>query len=338
MKSVIIVNITWNPNGWREIYINPKAGHRYAKEHPGHETLNFKFDKKRLDTEKRIYGYVQWTYPPKDFTDGGIVLFYSKNLELNKGQIVGIYCDTKIYTSAIKTNYKGLENDELLSNLEASKNISMLFPIFLDANNYSDERLVPQVGFTYKDEKFAEQIIKDEINELKKSNIKLEDFKKLSDIYYYITGKKLSIDKNDEFFEDIKEQDELVEVISKESDENHIKNDLRNLKATDPEEIILKQKTYKRDNKTIAQLKILRQFKCQICNAQIKIKNNKFYIEAAHIIPKSKKGNELPENILILCPNHHKEFDLSEKKIIEHTKEKIIFEMNNKKYEVILKI
>jgi hypothetical protein len=176
LKSTIIVNITWNPSGWREIYINPKAGHRYAKEHPGHETLNFKFDKKKLDTEKRIYGYVQWTHPPKDFTNSGIVLFYSKNLELNKSQIVGIYCDTKIYPTAIKTNYKGLKNDELLSNLEASKNISMLFPIFLNANNYSDKRLVPQIGFTYKDKKFAEQIIKDEINELKKSNIKLEDF------------------------------------------------------------------------------------------------------------------------------------------------------------------
>lgn len=173
---------------------------------------------------------------------------------------------------------------------------------------------------------------------LKNQILSLKTFKKLSDIYYFISGKKISFTKNDEIFEDIKEQDELVEVISKESNEDHIKEDLRNLKPTDPEEIILKQKTYKRDNKTIAQLKILREFKCQICSTQIKIKKNKFYVESAHIIPKAKKGNELPENILILCPNHHKEFDLSDSKIIEHTKEKIIFEMNNKEYEIILKI
>ena len=42
-----------------------------------------------------------------------------------------------------------------------------------------------------------------------------------------------------------------------------------------------------------------------------------FYIEAAHIKPKSQQGTETPDNILILCPNHHKEFDLGKREIIE---------------------
>lgn len=84
----IIANITWNPYGWRNLYTNPKAGHKYVQTHPGHESLNFNFDKKGIDTPDKIYGYVQWTYPPKEFTEGGIILFYSKNLQNNEHQIV----------------------------------------------------------------------------------------------------------------------------------------------------------------------------------------------------------------------------------------------------------
>mgnify|MGYP006360662093 CR=1 FL=1 len=54
----------------------------------------------------------------------------------------------------------------------------------------------------------------------------------------------------------------------------------------------------------------------------------------AHIIPKKDKGNENKENILILCPNHHKEFDYGKRKIIEHTKKEIVFELNEKLYTI----
>ncbi|WP_423776187.1 HNH endonuclease [Aliarcobacter skirrowii] len=57
-------------------------------------------------------------------------------------------------------------------------------------------------------------------------------------------------------------------------------------------------------------------------------------MEAAHIIPKKDKGNENKENILILCPNHHKEFDYGKRKIIEHTKKEIVFELNEKQYTI----
>ncbi|MBU0559050.1 MAG: HNH endonuclease [Bacteroidetes bacterium] len=50
-------------------------------------------------------------------------------------------------------------------------------------------------------------------------------------------------------------------------------------------------------------------------------KNGDFYIEAAHIKPKHKKSKETPENILILCPNHHKEFDFGRRIIREHNKQ-----------------
>lgn len=85
-------------------------------------------------------------------------------------------------------------------------------------------------------------------------------------------------------------------------------------------------------------MKILRDFKCQICETTILKKDGKYYIEATHITPKKSKGSESPDNILILCPNHHKEFDLGDKKIIKRTTERIVFEINGKEYIISLEL
>jgi len=114
---------------------------------------------------------------------------------------------------------------------------------------------------------------------------------------------------------------------------------IQELNALTPEStetIEFKGRVYKRNNKTIAQLKVLRNFRCQICDNNILKKDGSFYIEAAHIQRKSEKGTEMPNNILILCPNHHKEFDLGDKKIVERTDKRIIFELNGKLYDVNL--
>ena len=115
-------------------------------------------------------------------------------------------------------------------------------------------------------------------------------------------------------------------------------DDLSNLKEVESETIYVNHKIYKRDNKTIVQLKILRDFKCQICGTQIRKRNGDFYIEAAHIKPKHKKGRETPDNILILCPNHHKEFDYGDRSVKHHSKDMIKFEMNGVNYEIDLNI
>jgi predicted restriction endonuclease len=50
------------------------------------------------------------------------------------------------------------------------------------------------------------------------------------------------------------------------------------------------------------------------------------------------KGCETPDNLMILCPNHHKEFDYGDVKIIKHTKDYIEFSMNEEFYNVDLSI
>ncbi len=50
------------------------------------------------------------------------------------------------------------------------------------------------------------------------------------------------------------------------------------------------------------------------------------------------KGPELPSNILILCPNHHKEFDFGKLLILERNENYIHFKLNGKEYTISLEL
>jgi predicted restriction endonuclease len=193
--------------------------------------------------------------------------------------------------------------------------------------------MVGQIGFTYKDELFGEKVLFDELTELAKAGTNEKDFNKLLSVYEYYTVKKfkLTFVSNDE-----KEQNELEIFYKKTKSKAEILKDIENLQDSDPEEIIVNHKTYKRDNKTIAQIKILRDFKCQICSTTIMKKDRSKYIEAAHIKAKRLKGRETLDNIILLCPNHHKEFDFGNLEIKLHDKRQIDFILNGKRYKIKL--
>lgn len=337
MEKYLLVNITWNPYGWKNNnYINPKAGHRYAKTHVGGESLNFHFNKKQLDNEKFVHGYIQWTNSPVRFENGGLVLFYTTNTDINLGQIVGIYGQVQIQKKP-EIHKIPIQKTDYWTNIKAEKDFSMLFPIPLKSDNYknkSSDKIVGQVGYSYKNEEFVEKILFDELTEMLEAGSNSDEFNKLKSIYEYYIGKtfkKLFISTNE------KEQIELEKYFKNRS-KAEILNDLKNLKETDTEEIIINHKSYKRDNKTIAQIKIIRDFKCQMCGIHIPKKNGEKYIEAAHIIPKHLKGRECPENIILLCPNHHKEYDLGEPKILQNNGSIFEFTLNSKNYILNLAI
>ncbi len=155
---------------------------------------------------------------------------------------------------------------------------------------------------------------------------------KMRDIYAKYLA--VPIDTPDE-----QEQKEIVREFKNQSKtKQEIIAELLNLKPTDPEEVTISSKSFKRDNRTIAQIKILRDFKCQICSTTIKKKDGTLYIEAAHIEPKHRKGRETPDNIILLCPNHHKEFDFGDRKISLHDKDNIHFTLNGLEHKISLKI
>ena len=90
MNKFLLANITWNPSGWRDNnYINPRAGHKHAREHVAGESLNFKFNKKSIDTKKYIHGFIQWTNRPVNFINGGLIIFLQIILTLIKVKSLG---------------------------------------------------------------------------------------------------------------------------------------------------------------------------------------------------------------------------------------------------------
>jgi len=336
MNRILLVNITWNPSGWRDnSYINPKAGHQYAKENVGGESLNFNFDKKTIDTDKFVHGYVQWTKSPTKFEKGGLIVFYTKNTDINKGKIVGVFGKAETFNKA-QTHDVPFQKGNYWINIRAERDFSLLFPYPLNADNYKENssvRMVGQIGFAYKEENFAEQILFDELTAMSTAGTDENSFNKLLAVYEFYIGKKF---KQPFISADEKEQKELEQFFKRSKTKAEILNDLNNLQETDPEEIVVNHKTYKRDNKTIAQLKIIREFKCQICGLSIPKKDGSKYVEAAHIKPKYQKGRETPANIILLCPNHHKEFDLGEPKVIFHNTTRIEFILNEQRHKLKL--
>ena len=336
----LIANITWNNSGWKNIYVNPKAGHFYAKSLPGHESLNFKFDKKEIDTLDKVYGYVQWVGAPTRLDKKAVIFFYTKNLTSWTNEIVGVYGNAEVIKPELETTWRGFENDKLFSNIVADKNLSLLFPVSLDADKYSSgKRLVPEAGFRYVTLDLARQIISDEIKEATLSGITKDYFDKLVDIFEFITG--VPYEESYPPDKSVTQQIDLEKEIQRDLTDEKRKKLIEELKALTPsmpQQVVINGKIYDRDNKTIATLKVLRDFKCQICGNSILKKNGERYIEAAHINRKSEKGPETPDNILILCPNHHKEFDLGDRNLINHSAERIVFELNGNKYDIDLSL
>lgn len=65
-----------------------------------------------------------------------------------------------------------------------------------------------------------------------------------------------------------------------------------------------------RDTNLTKKMKQLYKNRCQICGTVIKLKDGQEYSEAHHIKPLGKhNGPDSADNIIILCPNHHVEFD-----------------------------
>jgi len=93
-----------------------------------------------------------------------------------------------------------------------------------------------------------------------------------------------------------------------------------------------------RNAKAILLIKQLRGNQCQICKTAILKKDGGFYVEGAHIKNKSADGPESIDNIIVLCPNHHKEFDYGNRKIISHTSDEIKFTLNSETYTISLKV
>lgn len=135
------------------------------------------------------------------------------------------------------------------------------------------------------------------------------------------------------------EQNEIIQEIEQSGiSKSEILNLLKNLEEVEPEMGNFAWEAYKRDNKIIALIKRLRDLSCQLCGGYILKSDGRKYVEAAHIIAKHLKGGETLSNIILLCPNHHKEFDLGHLVILNHTKEILEINLNGSHYKIVFEI
>tara|TARA_B100001971_G_C18150001_1_gene515273 strand:- start:109 stop:1077 length:969 start_codon:yes stop_codon:yes gene_type:complete len=66
-----------------------------------------------------------------------------------------------------------------------------------------------------------------------------------------------------------------------------------------------------RDTRLVRDLKKEYEWKCQICDIKFLLPSGRFYAEGHHLQPLggTHGGPDVADNIVILCPNHHAEFD-----------------------------
>lgn len=92
------------------------------------------------------------------------------------------------------------------------------------------------------------------------------------------------------------------------------------------------------DRKLVNLLKEYVDYKCQFpdCDSHIPDKNGVNYVEVAHIKAAAKGGKSVIGNLIVLCPNHHKEFDLGARNIFIQNTDMISGLLNGKNFEINL--
>ena len=95
----------------------------------------------------------------------------------------------------------------------------------------------------------------------------------------------------------------------------------------------------RKDSKIVELCKKVYENKCQFpdCNSQVLTKNGNNYVEVAHIKPVKKGGQSVIGNLVVLCPNHHKEFDFGDLKILKQSEKILVGILNSKEFRIEFK-
>lgn len=98
------------------------------------------------------------------------------------------------------------------------------------------------------------------------------------------------------------------------------------------------EKIIRNDKKMVKLLKEYADYSCQFpdCTSKIPNKKGENYVEVAHIRAVAQGGQSILGNLLVLCPNHHKEFDLGKRDNFKVNINMISGILNEKSFEIDL--
>jgi len=79
----------------------------------------------------------------------------------------------------------------------------------------------------------------------------------------------------------------------------------------DPKYRMVRRKEFDRDYDALNDLKKKYNFQCQVCGMRVELGKGRYFCEAHHLRPLGgiHQGKDTEGNVIILCPNHHAEFD-----------------------------
>jgi predicted restriction endonuclease len=136
--------------------------------------------------------------------------------------------------------------------------------------------------------------------------------------------------------EDSNTLDENI-ILTNESLGEQLKELNQKMQGVSPERVErLVKTTIRKDTKIVNALKKACDYKCQFpdCGHRIAKKDGGFYIEVAHIKAVNLGGKSVLGNLLVLCPNHHKEFDYGNLSIESQQLNKIKGKLNGQNFEI----
>lgn len=98
------------------------------------------------------------------------------------------------------------------------------------------------------------------------------------------------------------------------------------------------EKLIRGDHAIVRAIKERAEYRCQFpgCVALIKMKNGLSYVEVAHVEPVCEGGKSILGNLVVLCPNHHKEFDLGIRIIESQTAGCLTGTLNGRHFSITL--
>lgn len=96
-----------------------------------------------------------------------------------------------------------------------------------------------------------------------------------------------------------------------------------------------KAETYRRNAVLSSALKRKYEDVCQVCGHTHKIERG-FFCDTHHLKSLRAGGLDVSENILVLCPNHHRIFDRSHSEITSRNKSKIVIKVGGHTFEAFL--
>lgn len=113
---------------------------------------------------------------------------------------------------------------------------------------------------------------------------------------------------------DIIDYNQIKQTVSSNGDEQVLEDLLRrdyaqNIRVERKNQLVL------RDLRVVRKLKQEYGCKCQICGHTFRKDDGEYYCEAHHIVPVAADGTQSPNNVLLLCANHHRMFHYAKERI-----------------------